>query len=471
MRPTFINSFLALLSVAVSWLPQKPSGASEQRLYVVGVPAQMDTVTAQEVLKATLKLLLSARPGARIIVIDAYGMRKISECSIAEGKPSARAGHLRDSIAALKEHFDKTSSVRAQEQNQVRTPQFLELVGSTLKPASGSTVVVMFSRPYYEDPRDEAFVFHGDKYPSDGYYLTDSRNSIYGTADRRNLLQGTVVHWSYLSETFPTGLARTHVRRFWKCYLDRLGSVLSTFERDPNVVLDRALAGVNDPVSKDTADEADTVLEMRSIAVGMESSTPPTDAHTERASDQSPGGRLPDPAPIGSGGAEIQVPVSPKEAVERVARALPTATGRVDIAVIWTTDNPDARRADVDLYVRPPDSTVELNFRETRTADGRSRHVRDVRSAPTLVDESLWSTTWEVVELDGATSVERATCWLNLYAGTNSAITGIVRVAVGEEVRVAHFSFPAGPGNRAADRQTRENSPNWRHIDLASLFR
>lgn len=447
-----IAKTILVLLLLLMFSPGAAQAADESaRVYVVGVPAQTDRETASILFKGVLKLLLKASAGDRVVVYDAAAMKKIADCAIGDGNERARVMRLRTEIAFLKTFFDAAGASEDATRNQVRAPQFLDLIAPTVSAAGNGARVVMFAAPCYEDARDPAFVFRGELYPSDGFVLANSRSSVFGTADKRDRLRGAVVHWAYLADTFGSELLRVRVRRFWGLFLSRMGAALATFETSPDIALDRALAGADAAISDDPINEQDVVMEMRSVTLTVKppsAETPPTPAPA------------PKPAP------------PEKPAPTRVATPTvePKAPDRIVLALTWIAEDPKARYIDLDLHVRTG-ADKDLCFRTPLSDDGRSRYVRDVRTAAPTIDEGQWSAAWEVVELDPATNLDQTACWVNVFSGGSSAVTCVVRVAVGEKVRTARLSFPALPGNRGAEPERRESDPNWRAVDLAPLLK
>lgn len=459
------NLLSAVLMLGVCGACDAGASMHARRHFVVGLPPHMDQTAAKDALQAARKLLLRAAPGDRVGFFDAYNMRKIAACEIANGSDRARALKLKSVFAALNEHIQNATADAGPVQNQVRAPQFFDFVGTSVRPAGGSVTLLVFSSHDYSDARDPAFVFGGLTYPGDGFVNAPSSRSIYGTADRKTLLQGTVVHWS-LSGSFASELVRTRVRRFWKVELEGMSAVLATFAASADEVVDRALAGASEPVTSELIDAHETELTMHSIVQvahpsAREECISPT--KPERAGAAADGSAAQPTTP------PTTEPVSATQAVASAISALPTSIDSIDLAAVWTTQVAGARGADVDVYLRPAGSPVELCYRATSTPDGRCRYLRDIREAAPGIDDHRWVATWEVVQLDPATSLDESTCWLNLFKGTDSPISGIVRLAIDGKAATTSFSFPAGPGNHGGNAGTRETDPNWIRIDLTSL--
>jgi hypothetical protein len=163
----------------------------------------------------------------------------------------------------------------------------------------------------------------------------------------------------------------------------------------------------------------------------------------------------------------------PPPAVQEALKALPKpAPGLVHVAGAWVTQGESKKAADVDLWLRPDGSAVELSFK--MPASERGRLLRDNRrSFPTIEGAGPWIAAWEVIELSQTTLLdlrEHSTLWLNLFQGPGAPVTGVVRVsAEGREFDVP-FSFPAIPGDNAQGRDRRDTSPCWIQVDLRKLL-
>lgn len=439
--------------------------ALAQRLYVVGVPSEMDAATGKSVLNATLDLVLRADEGSRIQVFDALNLQKVIDVTIptlpGKSNPKVRVVRLKKQIGALKNYFTRSSSVRSGKATHIKVPQFLELAGSALKSSSGDTTVLLFGSPYYSDARDVAFVFGGGFYPSDGHILSTSKRSVFGTSDKKDLLKGVTIHFCHLKDVFDTELERTAVSRFWKIYCDSLGAVLATFVTSTEVAVERALNNAKDAVSQDRLNPKDTVIEMRKTVVHRNPETVPVDTDREDT-------------PRGDTSPERSEPI-PRTAtrlvdrrVQTVLRSVPKPKpGSLVIAAVWVAEG-NAGKADVDLYVRPHPEAGELNFRHRSSAEGK--YLRDIRSARKSLNDETWGASWEAVEME-AVHLENATCWLNLYRGCGGKIEGVVRVVFDGRTADVPFTFPPIAGDEAAGHIKRAGNACWIEVALHELRR
>ncbi len=432
--------------------------AAAERLILLGVPSEMDSATSKNVLQATLNIILKVDEGTRIQVFDAFKLQQIVDLTIPlnSGGTNAkvRVVRLKAEIAELKQYFTRSASVRSGRAAQIKVPQFFELAGSGIKSTSGDTTILLFGSPYYRDDRDSGFVFGEGFYPSDGFITATSKESVFGTADKNELLKATTVHFCYMGDEFDSSLEHAAVRRFWKCYCDGLGAVLSTFGPSSDVTVERCLKMVTDSVSSDTIKSDETRMEMRKVGVQLDRGL---DAPAVELQSESTAGKDP--------GATLEPPAVP-EAIDAALRSAPRPTSRsVVIAAAWLAEN-DPSAADVDLYFRPRGEAEELNFKLTATPEGR--YLRDIREANQSLSNNSWGASWEAVEIEEAQLME-ATCWLNLYRGCGGKVVGVVRIAQGELTADVPFSFPAVAGDEAAGRLDRADNECWIAIQLDQL--
>jgi hypothetical protein len=414
----------------------------------------MDAQTGNDVLSAILDLVFGSAAGDRVQVFDALTLQRIADMTIPGGQASnakARTMALKKEIAELRAFFSRTASVRSGKDRQIRTPQFLELAGSTLKTKSGDTTLILFGSAYYLDEKDPESTFGHGRYPSDGCVLASSQQSVFGTSNKQALLNGAVVHFCYLSEHFDCDQERTAIRRFWKIHCDGLGANLSTFVASTGLTVERALSGVTDPVTRDRVDPRDTTIEMRSVRA--------TRVERVEVGDETAGGEQEEPIPRLPTGADPRIQV----ALDEIPRP---AHGALTIAAVWVAEG-NAVAADVDLYVAPTPSAAELCFSKRQTPEGT--YLRDIRSARSDLGDDRWIACWEVVEIVTARA-DDATCWLNLYRGPGGAISGVVRILFADRAVDRPFAFPAIAGDGAAGRHDRKNRPCWIEIDLKQPF-
>lgn len=453
-RPTLVAACILLFASAP---------AAAQRLYIVGVPSETDAEMGKRILAATLALVLKANDGDRIQVFDALNLQKVADLTIPSNAGSSNAKirvvRLKEQIVDLKTYFNRAASVRSGKAMEIKVPQFLELAGATIKASSGDTTVLLCGSPYYLDARDAAFVFGQGYYPSDGHILATSKRSVFGTADKQNLLKGATVHFCHLDDIFETELERTAVRRFWKLYTDRLGAVLATFTPSTDVAVERCVSNVTDPVSQDELIPEDRVIEMRKTVISTNRQADSSHAPSrETLRNESP----PQPAEVGRTTQNLNVDRRVEDILRSVPRPKP---GSLVIAAAWVTEG-DARTADVDLHVRAHRDSEEVNFVHRSSRD--ATYLRDIRAANNSLHDEDWGASWEAVEISGG-RIEDTTCWLDLYEGCGGKIEGVVRVVFEDRSADVPFSFPAIDGDHASNREKREGNPCWIEIGLNDL--
>ncbi len=240
----------------------------------------MDQATGKVVFKSVADVFVGAKPGDRVQVYDAHGLKRICDLTVPKsGSKKRRMSKLKPPLAKVAAFLKRTSSVRSGQGGQIRLPQFLTTIGASLRSNASNTRVVIFGKPSYRDERDKAFTFGDGFYPSDGHILASPKESIFGTAGRKKVLAAAAVDFCYLSEDhFHSELEKTQIIRFWTLYAARLGAVLTTCVAEPQTAVERALSGVTDAVTPAAIDLSDSKLLMHKAGakrVEEKPATPP----------------------------------------------------------------------------------------------------------------------------------------------------------------------------------------------------
>jgi hypothetical protein len=475
-----MKCFFALLLSILTFTPhttRATQAQTEGHEYVIGIPAEMDEVSAKACFTQVLEVITKANEGDRVSILDAYGLRCVATFTVpalnavAKNNPNARLNRLGNEVAQVRSFCKAAAEMRTGKTNQIRYPQLLERIAQLSAGGSGPRVLV-FGSPFYQ--AEPAFSFGPDTWICDGALLQRLTDNPFGTAGREGTFPtGASVHFCYLSEGHfeRNDLVRLAVQRFWNLYTTRLGGTLASFAGDPAFATQRALAGVREAVAQDRIGDEPPGYTVRRITVTTQDeqalsssprrlesapaeqfSTPPTPASSSvptRPSEQGPGAR----------------------AVERALQELPKPKepGFVYLACVWASEG---RGVDVDLCVRPQEAAAELSYRNTTTPEGR--HLRDIRQP---LDEAStgrdWIGQWEVVELR-STTIEAASvssCWLNLYRGTGKRVQGVVRLSDGARQVDVPFFFPdelTGDCGKGTSRRDLNNC--WVQIDLAQAL-
>lgn len=415
---TFTSILLLALPVAAETAPP--------RTYIIGVSPNLAKSDRDEVLKQLLLLALEkASTGDSITVYDALNLQLSGRLTIPNGKqydgnPRARVQKMKAELTLLKEFFSRESPHAVNGEGEMRVPQFLELVGSQLRLNADEITVILIGSAFYRDTREPAFNISDGFYPSDGHIVADQKRSIYGTANRRDILKNVAVHYCYLHENFATDEFRNQIGRFWTLFVSQQGGVLPSFAADLPLTTQRALQVKREPFMQAAIDSNDLKIQMHRSGL-----------RTDRS--------------------WIENDMTPKETTPP-----PATVGKLKIGIRWTSD------VDIDLYVRPRPGAVELYYGKNRSADGV--HNKDFESSPAN------SKGFETVDCYSDVDLKNVQAAVNFYSGTSpGGANGIIRVLFNDKLYESTFRIAASSGNRGEAPSQRERSDYWQTIDLLQI--
>jgi hypothetical protein len=417
--------FVALLSSIVGFSSIAPAEVST-RTYIIGVSPKLPKADRDEVLKQIILFLLQGTSsGDNVHIYDALNLQPITLVAIPngtqyDGNPRARLQKIKAEIATLQKFFTHGPAPTTPEEGDIRAPQFLELVGSHLRQDSNKTTVVLIGSGLYRDSREPAFDISDGFYPSDGHITADQKGSIYGTADKREVLKGVTVHYSYLHENFTSDELRNRVARFWTLFVQQQEGILASFAADPGLVLDRSRQPVAQPFMQVAIDSSDQKLQMHRIKVRSDKFWIENDA-------------------------------PPRETAPP-----PVTKGKLKVGIRWKAN------VDIDLYIRPRRGATELYYGRNRSADGILD--KDFNSSPRD------SKGYETVEFFSDVDLNQVTAAVNFYSGeSKNGITGEVRVNFDGEIYQGEFQIPAEHGNKGRETDQRFHSRYWQVLDLPKI--
>lgn len=128
------------------------------------------------------------------------------------------------------------------------------------------------------------------------------------------------------------------------------------------------------------------------------------------------------------------------------------------IGLIWNTSD-SSHDVDLDLYVRPDPSSLELSFRNTKSPEGL--HYKDF-------SDPKASHGFELVDLNVPVRPESVSVWVNVFKGhSENGFTGELRVLYSNGLKVIPIRIPATKGNQGIDGSKREGSPYWIKVQVA----
>ena len=259
----FIVAFVCIHALVIS--------AFGSDTIIFGLATTSDKATQKQTLGAIKSVVARTQGGTRIQVYDATMQARITDFEVPMTKNvRGRFNRLRSEIASIVGHLGGARSVRAGQGNELDIPGFMTVVGSSVRSQGGTTRVILIGSPFYSTAADPSMRFGPGFYPSDRHPLESSGRTIYGTADRQRLLDGVFVDFA-LAGTVGTPREQAPVRRFWGLWIDAQGGTMTSFLSTMDVVVERALNGLTDPVVSDELDPNEGRLAMLPI----ESAPPP----------------------------------------------------------------------------------------------------------------------------------------------------------------------------------------------------
>ena len=502
------------------------------RHYVVAIAPGLSKEKGAEVLRQSFDLLLNrAQPGDCVEFYDAPQLTKLTSVTVPAGSARERANsrEFAARFGVLKKCLTEPWAGDPRLAGQLRLPQLLDTVAKTRQPNQHTTLVLVGSPLFITThPNEMAFNMESGLTPGDGMVTCSSSKSLFGTAERKDQLNGVAIHWLTPGDAWATSeMHRAAVLRFWTVFVGEQGATLATFGSDTGAVFDRAVRGEDRPLVSAKADANDHGLIMRPPpAFRREAAAAPPPPRVEVASKPAaetakpesevnppPGPPAPPttapvvtapatlpvaaPAPIPAPhltnpvvAAPVQPaappPVPPVMApappcVEETRPVLEPArklAAPVAVPVPAELPTPAAgnigiaavwvggRGADVDLHVsaNPHAGLPEACWHRPRVE--RVRLFRDIRTSQSVRETARGQAVWEYAEIEGA-RLNKPSVWLNLYEA-NGPVSGIVRVEFEGHIADRPFNFNVARGNKGRDAglEARKRSPYWLRIDL-----
>ena len=312
---TFVGLIAGLIIVVTSFGFSPPTDT-----VIIGVPGTSPEQAQKQIEEGITRFVSAAKPGTRIEIFDASTPQRLCAFEIPSVRSvRARQNRLRAEIAPVLQHLRQAHSVRAGQGSHIDVPTFMDVVGSTVR-SGGTTRVILFGSPFHATASEPRFNFGPGQFPSDAHIGASSHDSIFGTSDKADRLAGVVVDWALTGEV---GAPREQapVRRFWHLFLSQQGSVLGSFLVSHDVVVERALEGLTDPVTAEVLDASDERLRILSINSPAPEPKPEPETPSEPV----------EPEPV-----EVEPVIV--EPVEQVQESLPEPVVSTDVAMVICID-------------------------------------------------------------------------------------------------------------------------------------
>ncbi|XOV75102.1 MAG: hypothetical protein ACFHWZ_16890 [Phycisphaerales bacterium] len=292
-------------------------------------------------------LVVGAEPGTRVQVYNAMTQQRIATFEIPNVQSErARKNLLRNAVTPVLQHLREPKSVRAGQGSSVDVPEFAHTLASMVRAGGGSTRVIIVGSPFHTTAADASMNFGPSEFPSDGHLAASSNRSIYSTLGREQRLEGLTIDWVLVGQV-GTSRERAPVARFWNLFFSSQSAVLSSFVVTPEIVVERVLEGVSDPVADDTIDRDDKRVEILSINRPVREEERQPETLSEPV----------EPEPVTPDPVDVE-PTLP-EPVEPAEEPAPEPAAPVDVAIAIAADGTGSMRADLpkvgDLLLRVAD--------------------------------------------------------------------------------------------------------------------
>jgi len=483
---TYIAKYLVMAAFcfAACFDPTSASGAS----YAVGISPNNDTSEGTQVFQSLLVFMLdTAAAGDELSIVDALNQKLVARFVIPEGKlfqgnARARAQRLAPQMAAIKQFILAERSYPRAMASVIALPQFLDFAATQLRRPGEPLRIIVLASPFYIDVSGDGACNMDAAFPSDAHLISDQQRSVFGCALRKNVLNGVTVHYAFLNARFLNDYHQERITRFWALYCQQTGGALCSFCPDRAVAFQRAAENIQQPCVEVWLDSTDTKFEMRqvvrrsvplftsvtndvnrvAITSDIQQVVAPPPSVVADASPRTPAGAPPTNPPPSAAVTQPPAPpaAQPPPTIVKLIESFPVkpTANKVGIGIAW------AASVDLDLWVRANPNARELYFHNTATREGR--YFRDWR------DRNM-GTDYEYVELNPTSALDLAQvgCWVNYYEGKTCPVGGVVVVFYEGKSYYSEFTLNAPGGNKAGDKDKRNQSRYWVRIDLGDVVR
>lgn len=407
--------------------------------YIIGLSPCYALADRDTVFRSVMQFTLEGIAlGDQVIIYDALNQQPVTQFTLPQEallqrNARARAQRLRAEIAAVQRFLTGDRVCSTELTGVLHVPEFLALAGAQLRKPGEMVQVILIGSPFYVNTNEPAYNM-AEAVVSDAHIIADQGQTLFGTANKVRLLQGTTVHYAYLHDAFINSYHMDRTRRFWCLFVQTIQEgTLATFAANVNLAFERAQNGVQQSCVAAQLDPNESKIEMRRVVRG---SPPPWLVATAEVRNF-PAARTPSNTGISA------FPVS-------------STAGKIGIGIMWKD------RVDLDLWVKATPRSRELSYQTSITAEGRYFH--DYRDANAGLD-------YEYVELKDGLDLDlrQVRCFVNIFEGRAPAVSGTVVLHYRGNTFQSAFTIRATSGNHGADYDRREKSPYWVELDLARL--
>ena len=262
-----LTSVLACLMLVLYPCQGIAEQAKEPQSVTVGLAAVRSQAGTEASQTLTEDLLQQLPSGSRIDVYDAYNLQRVASLRVSKD-PRSRS-RMRDiqrqpDYRKLRAFLSRNRTVKNSGEDEVRVPQFLSLVASSVHRDDMPNRVLVIGDPYYKDKRDANDVFGNGTIPRDDNLKAKRGQTIY--APQGETLKGVAVDWCTIADRYPDSKEAYAVRRFWSLYAHHgHAATLTTISPSTDVIFERILNSVTEPALEVEIDPMDQGLGVRPI--------------------------------------------------------------------------------------------------------------------------------------------------------------------------------------------------------------
>lgn len=397
------------------------------------------------------------KPGDSIQVFDASSMMQIGPETIIP--PNARTATLQYQAAAdLVRAFLGFLRDETLEAKPLNVPKLVSSYKENVS-SSDAKVLIIASPLYYDDvPAHDM----REGWLSDGYFGQPPSVTVFSVQHKEKNLRGNTfrICTTLQDQDYGTDNKNAHkdmVRRFWAIYFNKCGGSLVSFQSDIPTAFRSLTREDLDGIPHDfNPDDTEMVVrrsqtELHKVQVEKQPVSDVTYTEVSRSEEL-----ISKAAQVQGGKDWISADPTRFNKENEDISALQGFQWKTRIALKWSTDG-DFKDVDLDLYVRPRESSHELHFHKTESPEGI--HLKDFPA------DSIAKYGFEIVDLKSSVDPGDLQIWVNAHSGSSSkGFEGEVRILHEGKLAAYPFHIKATTGNKGREANNRNRSSFWASI-------
>lgn len=395
------------------------------------------------------------KPGDSIQVFDASTMNQIGPTTKIPNSATTPALQLKaaeEMIASFIKFLEEEKS------DSVNIPKLVSNYKESVSVPEAKVLII--GSPLYFD--DVAAHDMREGWLSDGYFGQPPSRTVFSVQYKEKNLRGNTfrICTTLQDQEYGTENKNAHkdmVRRFWAIYFNKCGGSLVSFQSDIPTAFRSLLRDDLEEIPHDfNPDDTEMVVrrsqtELHKVQVEKHPVSDVTNTGVSRSEE------LLSRAALVQGGKDwISADPARFNKENEDISALQGFQWKTRIALKWSTDG-DFKDVDLDLYVRPRDSSHELSFHKTESPEGI--HLKDFPA------DSIAKYGFEIVDLKSSVDPGDLQIWVNAYSGSSSkGFEGEVRILHEGKLSVYPVHIKAPSGNKGREANYRNRSPFWASV-------